>query len=110
MADLSMSLLKPVNVVDQSLVGKYCMVYYVYDGLSYSGIILTVNEDYVEVKTMSRIGRNRWFCPMRDDILCVESDVDGSSTSAAPLRPLFRTQSRIEVHTNPQSGKDHPDL
>ncbi|KAH3704348.1 hypothetical protein DPMN_079404 [Dreissena polymorpha] len=37
-------------------------------------------------------------------------DVDGSSTSAAPLLPLFRTQSRIEVYTNPQSGKDHPDL
>ncbi|KAH3748222.1 hypothetical protein DPMN_182660 [Dreissena polymorpha] len=37
-------------------------------------------------------------------------DVDGSSTSAAPLRPLFRTQSRIEVYTNPRSGKDHPDL
>ncbi|KAH3839184.1 hypothetical protein DPMN_112609 [Dreissena polymorpha] len=37
-------------------------------------------------------------------------DVDGSSTSAAPLRPLFRTQSRIEVYTNPQSGKDHQDL
>ncbi|KAH3735919.1 hypothetical protein DPMN_042480 [Dreissena polymorpha] len=26
-------------------------------------------------------------------------DVDGTSTSAAPLRPLFRTQSRIEVYT-----------
>ncbi|KAH3859982.1 hypothetical protein DPMN_102803 [Dreissena polymorpha] len=37
-------------------------------------------------------------------------DVDGSSTSAAPLRPLFRTQSRIEAYTNPQSGKDHQDL
>ncbi|KAH3855487.1 hypothetical protein DPMN_098083 [Dreissena polymorpha] len=48
------------------------MVLYVYDGLSYPGIILPVDEDYVEVKTMSRVGRNtsnRWFWPMRDDVL-----------------------------------------
>ncbi|KAH3852097.1 hypothetical protein DPMN_094594 [Dreissena polymorpha] len=37
-------------------------------------------------------------------------DVDGSSTNAAPLRPRFRTRCRIEVYTNPESGKDRPDL
>ncbi|KAH3850276.1 hypothetical protein DPMN_092684 [Dreissena polymorpha] len=37
-------------------------------------------------------------------------DVYGSSTSATPLRPRFRTRSLIEVYTNPESGKDHPDL
>ncbi|KAH3812856.1 hypothetical protein DPMN_141297 [Dreissena polymorpha] len=37
-------------------------------------------------------------------------DVDGLSTSAAPLRPRYQTGSRIEVYTNPESGKDHPHL
>ncbi|KAH3699195.1 hypothetical protein DPMN_074149 [Dreissena polymorpha] len=47
------------------------MVLYVYDWLSYPGIILSVDEDYVEVKTMSRVGRNtsNRFWPMRDDVL-----------------------------------------
>jgi len=44
-----------------------------------------------------------------DEVLTFQ-DVDGSSTSAAPLRPRSRTRSRIEEYTNPESGKVHPDL
>lgn len=61
--------LKPVENIDESIVGRFCVVVYMYDGLPYPGVILSVDEDEVEVKTMSKIGRNKWFWPMRDDIL-----------------------------------------
>ena len=37
--------------------------------MPYPGIILSVDENEMEVKTMSKIGRNRWFWLMRDDIV-----------------------------------------
>ncbi|KAH3720963.1 hypothetical protein DPMN_063875 [Dreissena polymorpha] len=44
-----------------------------------------------------------------DEVLTFQ-DIDGTSTSAAPLRPLSRTRSRIEEYTNQESDKVHQDL
>ncbi len=44
-----------------------------------------------------------------DEVLTFQ-DVDGSPTSASPLRPRTKTRRRIEEYTNPESDKVHPDL
>lgn len=43
-----------------------------YDGLPYPGIIVDSDDDAVEVKSMSRIGDNRFFWPMREDRIWYE--------------------------------------
>lgn len=48
--------------------GHWCVV--LYDGDAYPGVIQDVDSDSsVLVKTMSRIGENRFFWPQRDDII-----------------------------------------
>lgn len=57
-----------VDVVDESLVSRYCVV--VYDDQPFPGIVLGVDEEKeLEVQTMHRIGKNRYFWPMRDNTL-----------------------------------------
>ena len=54
--------------VDESLVSKYCVVKY--NGKACPGLILSVNEDEeLAIKTIQRVGRNRFFWPMMDDDL-----------------------------------------
>lgn len=54
--------------IHDGLIGKWCVV--TYDGDPYPGIIQDVGSDSCAlVKTMSRIGRNRFFWPMREDVI-----------------------------------------
>ena len=58
--------LVPVDCVDESLIGKYCVV--VYDNMPYPGIIMDVDDDEeLEVKVMCRVGPNRFFWPLVED-------------------------------------------
>jgi hypothetical protein len=45
-----------------------------YDGLPYPGTIMDVDEDSIEVKVMNRIGVNRFFWPLLDDICWYKTD------------------------------------
>ncbi|WAR00137.1 hypothetical protein MAR_024509 [Mya arenaria] len=56
------TVLLKVNEVDESLIGRYCVVEY--DRLPYPGIILDVDEVDLEVKVMHRIGVNNFFWPL----------------------------------------------
>ncbi|CAL8363301.1 unnamed protein product [Boreogadus saida] len=48
------------------VVGKCCAL--VYDHTIYPGIIQEVNETHCQVKCMHRVGENRFFCPLREDL------------------------------------------
>ncbi len=49
------------------LIGQWCAV--TYEDTVYPGIIQDVKETHAQVKCMSRIGANRFFWPLRDDVL-----------------------------------------
>ncbi|KAK0133284.1 hypothetical protein N1851_031198 [Merluccius polli] len=49
------------------LIGKWCVVRYQDD--IYPGIIQDIMETHVQVKCMSNIGVNRFFWPLKDDLL-----------------------------------------
>ena len=53
--------------LDETLISQYCVVEY--DKLPYPGLILDVDDDSAEVKVMHRIGINRFFWPLHDDVL-----------------------------------------
>ena len=53
-----------VKLNDPSSVGLWCLT--IYDSEVYPGII-TSCEDEVEVKTMNKIGQNRFIWPQRED-------------------------------------------
>lgn len=54
--------------VNENLVSKHYLVNY--DDKAYPGLILSVDEEEeLEVKTMHRVGRIRFFWPMMDDVL-----------------------------------------
>lgn len=54
--------------MDESLISQHCVVKY--DGRAYPGVVLAVDQDdEIEVKTMHRVERNRFFWPMSDDSL-----------------------------------------
>ena len=53
--------------ITMSLVGEWCVV--CYDGEAYPGVVQDVDEESVQVKTMCIIGVNRFFWPLKDDIL-----------------------------------------
>ena len=64
----STNLLQHIKEMHEGLIGKWCAV--VYDGDPYPGIIQNVDADSgAHVKTMSNIGINRFFWPMRDDMI-----------------------------------------
>ena len=52
---------------DVDLVGKWCVV--VYDKMPYPGVIQDVDHDSAEVKVMHKIGTNRFFWPMLEDVI-----------------------------------------
>lgn len=57
-----------VTEITDQLKGCWCAVKY--DGDVYPGIVQDVDaENCILVKTMSRVGRNRFFWPLRDDVL-----------------------------------------
>ncbi|KAK9977123.1 hypothetical protein ABG768_018944 [Culter alburnus] len=57
-----------ITLLHEGLIGSWCVVRY--DGNPYTGLIQDVNsENGALVKTMSRIGKNRWYWPMNDDII-----------------------------------------
>lgn len=49
------------------LIGEWCVVRY--EGDIYPGIIQDIMETHVQVKCMSNIGVNRFFWPLREDVL-----------------------------------------
>lgn len=54
--------------LNDALIGQWCAV--IYDGDVYPGIIQDVDRySGAEVKTMTSIGRNRFYWPMRDDVI-----------------------------------------
>lgn len=59
---------KPVDELDQALVGKFCLVKY--DGRAYPGKIIKVDidDDDAMIQCMARVGENRFFWPVCLDI------------------------------------------
>ena len=55
-----------------NLLGKWCVVSY--DGAPYPGKIVDFDDDTVEVSSMSKIGNNRFFWPMREHRIWYEYD------------------------------------
>ena len=55
----------------EGLIGQWCAISY--DGDVYPGIIQDDIFSGAFVKTMSMIGRNRFFWPLRDDIIWYQS-------------------------------------
>ena len=62
-----MTVINKPEVIDESLISKWCVV--IYDGLPYPGIVQDVDDNELEVKTMNKIGRNRYYWPMMEDTL-----------------------------------------
>ncbi|XP_062576402.1 uncharacterized protein LOC134238291 [Saccostrea cucullata] len=82
-----------ISEVDESLVSKYCVVKY--DGRAYPGVILAVDEDdELEVKTMHRVGHNRFFWPMLEDTLWYAKE-NVITLLKNPPRPV--TKRHVEV-------------
>ncbi|XP_029316085.1 uncharacterized protein LOC115027144 [Cottoperca gobio] len=50
----------------QEVVGKWCAL--VYDNIIYPGIITEVNETHCQVKCLHKVGSNRFYWPLRDDL------------------------------------------
>lgn len=64
----SPSAIQPISDISEGLIGKCCEIWFIYD--PYPGIIQDVDaESCALVKTMSRVGANRLFWPMREDIV-----------------------------------------
>ncbi|CAM4303788.1 unnamed protein product [Leuciscus chuanchicus] len=70
----STNVLQRIEEVNDGLTGNWCVV--IYDGDAFPGIIqeLDATDSCVLVKTMSGIGCNRFFWPMRDDVIWYEPD------------------------------------
>ena len=59
---------QPIIDLHEGLLGSWCVVRY--DGDPYPGIIQDVDpEGCALVRTMSNIGKNKFFWPMRDDVI-----------------------------------------
>ncbi|XP_064601012.1 uncharacterized protein LOC135467176 [Liolophura sinensis] len=61
--------LTPLDITDPDVIGKWCVVKYMYDGKYYPGIVTGVDEEDVEVKCMSAVGENRFFWSRFDDVV-----------------------------------------
>uniref|UniRef100_A0A0E9X9C8 Uncharacterized protein n=1 Tax=Anguilla anguilla TaxID=7936 RepID=A0A0E9X9C8_ANGAN len=65
--------LQHIPDLHEGLIGQWCAVNY--DGDVYPGIIQDIDGySGALVKTMSRIGNNRFYWPERDDIIWYQSD------------------------------------
>lgn len=83
-----------VNVVDEGLVSKCCVVRY--DGRPYPGVILTVDDDEeVEVQVMHSIGKNRYFWPMIDDAVWYREE-NVVSLLQDPPKPVTKRHCEID--------------
>ncbi|XP_062572779.1 uncharacterized protein LOC134234748 [Saccostrea cucullata] len=90
----TVSKLRHIVEVDESLVSNYCVVKY--DGKAYPGLILSVDEEEeIEVKTMHRVGRNRFFWPMMDDVLWYQKE-NIITILDNPPRPVTKRHVEIE--------------
>ncbi|WAR07948.1 hypothetical protein MAR_017906, partial [Mya arenaria] len=58
-AQVNGSLLLPVDTVDESLIGQFCVV--IYDGIPYPGKVLDVDESDLHVQVMHKIGHICWY-------------------------------------------------
>ena len=56
----------------KSLIDEYVVVKY--DNIAYPGIVTDEDNDDVEVKCMSKVGNNRFYWPMHDDICWHKKD------------------------------------
>eukprot|EP00064_Thunnus_orientalis_P020520 superscaffoldBa00005679_g20658 len=66
--DIQPSTLVPISEITDQLIGQWCAIQYDQD--VYPGIIQDVDAaGCTLVKTMSIIGKNRFFWPMKDDVL-----------------------------------------
>ena len=63
--------LKPV-IPSNAKIGEYCVI--VYEGEPYPGVIDDVDADSVEVNSMARVGKNRFFWPLREDKIWYKYD------------------------------------
>lgn len=52
---------------DENLIGKWCVVSY--EDRPYPGIVENQDEDEIEVNVMHKIGKNRYFWPMTEDVI-----------------------------------------
>ena len=60
--------IQPIPDVNEELIGKWCVV--LYDNDPYPGIIQDVDtESCALVKTMHSVGANRFYWPMKDDVI-----------------------------------------
>ncbi|CAL8239701.1 unnamed protein product [Gadus morhua 'NCC'] len=64
--------IQPIPDINEELIGKWCVV--LYDNDPYPGIIQDIDtESCALVKTMHSVGANRFYWPMKDDVICAES-------------------------------------
>lgn len=65
----TVSKLNPVHegTVDPDMIGQWCVVEY--DGLPFPGVILDVDQEEIEVKVLHKVGANRYFWSLIDDVL-----------------------------------------
>ena len=60
--------IQPIPDVNEELIGKWCVV--LYDNDPYPGIIQDIDtESCALVKTMHSVGANRFYWPMKDDVI-----------------------------------------
>jgi len=69
----STNVLQRIDEVNDRLTGNWCVI--IYDGDAFPGIIQEVDatDHCILVKTMSAIGSNRFFWPMRHDVILVSA-------------------------------------
>ena len=63
------STLRPLAVefLDENLIGNWVVV--LYDDIPFPGIIQDVDSGETEVKVLHRIGENKYFWPLLDDVI-----------------------------------------
>ena len=83
--------LQPVHNTDIDLCDNWCVVEY--DGSPYPGVIIDSDDDSIEVKSMHRIGHNRFYWPDREDTIWYEY---ASVISLIPA-PTPVTQRHVEI-------------
>ena len=60
--------IQPIADVNEELIGEWCVV--LYNNETYPGIIQDVDtESCALVKTLHKVGVNRFYWPMKDDVI-----------------------------------------
>lgn len=85
------SILQLLNVSNASI-DEWCVVNY--DGMPFPGQIKDVDDDSVEVSTMSRVGNNRFFWPAREDRIWY--DYDKIISGIPPVSKVTSRHHKIE--------------